>query len=151
MAHDAAADQHGCNQRTFTASCICHYQGNSFWALLLQDAAASKGKGKGGRRGGKSKGSSAAPAGASTVSSGIKLEDISITFKNQQVLRGVTWDVKKGERVGLVGAGFVGGAATCVESVPAVRTEPRPVRMPQGLLPNAQASMAPVRRRSYRS
>ena len=28
---------------------------------------------------------------------------ISITFKNQQVLRDVSWEVKKGERVGLVG------------------------------------------------
>ena len=33
----------------------------------------------------------------------MKLEDVSITFKNQQVLRGVSWDVKTGERVGLVG------------------------------------------------
>ena len=31
---------------------------------------------------------------------------ISVTFKNQQVLRDVNWDVKKGERVGLVGAFF---------------------------------------------
>jgi len=28
---------------------------------------------------------------------------VSITFKNQQVLQSVTWEVKKGERVGLVG------------------------------------------------
>jgi hypothetical protein len=28
---------------------------------------------------------------------------IAITFKNQQVLKDVSWEVKKGERVGLVG------------------------------------------------
>jgi ABC-type polar amino acid transport system ATPase subunit len=28
---------------------------------------------------------------------------VSITFKNQQVLKDCTWEVKKGERVGLVG------------------------------------------------
>jgi len=59
-----------------------------------------KSKGKRGRGGG---GDGAATTGASTVSSGVKLEDVAITFKNQQVLRGVSWDVKTGERVGLVG------------------------------------------------
>lgn len=72
---------------------------------------APKGKGKGGkkgRKGGSSSGSGggSGAAGASTISSGIKLENISITFKNQQVLRGVTWEVKKGERVGLVGGSY---------------------------------------------
>ena len=33
---------------------------------------------------------------------------ISITFKNQQVLKDVTWDVKKGEKVGLVGVNGAG-------------------------------------------
>lgn len=28
---------------------------------------------------------------------------IRITFKNQELLKGVSWEVKKGERVGLVG------------------------------------------------
>lgn len=31
------------------------------------------------------------------------LPQVSITFKNQQVLQSVSWEVKKGERVGLVG------------------------------------------------
>jgi ABC-type lipopolysaccharide export system ATPase subunit len=31
------------------------------------------------------------------------MTQISITFKNQQVLQDVSWEVKKGERVGLVG------------------------------------------------
>ena len=31
------------------------------------------------------------------------LLQIRITFKNHELLRGVSWDVKKGERVGLVG------------------------------------------------
>ena len=63
----------------------------------------AKGKGKGKGKGGKGGGGEAA-RGASTVSSGVKLEDVSITFKNQQLLRGVSWEVKRGERVGLVGA-----------------------------------------------
>ena len=62
----------------------------------------AKGKGKGKGKGGKGGGGEAA-RGASTVSSGVKLEDVSITFKNQQLLRGVSWEVKRGERVGLVG------------------------------------------------
>ena len=33
---------------------------------------------------------------------------IAITFKNQQVLRDISWDVKKGERVGLVGVNGAG-------------------------------------------
>lgn len=55
---------------------------------------------------GKSKDSAqaAGPAkSASSVSSGIKLENVAITFKDQQVLKNVSWDVKRGERVGLVG------------------------------------------------
>ena len=63
----------------------------------------AKGKGKGAKGKAKGKGGSDAARSASTVSSGVKLEDVSITFKNQQLLRGVSWDVKRGERVGLVG------------------------------------------------
>ena len=33
---------------------------------------------------------------------------VSITFKNQQVLQDVSWEVKKGERVGLVGECWMG-------------------------------------------
>ncbi|PSC69255.1 ABC transporter family [Micractinium conductrix] len=46
--------------------------------------------------------------GASGVGSGIKLENIAITFKNDTVLKDVSWDVKKGERVGLVGVNGAG-------------------------------------------
>ena len=63
---------------------------------IIRNHAKGKGKGKG-KAGG-------AASGASTVSSGIKLENVSITFKNQQVLRNISWDVKVGERAGLVGA-----------------------------------------------
>ena len=41
---------------------------------------------------------------SSGISSGVRLENISKTFKGQQVLTDINWDVKKGERVGLVGA-----------------------------------------------
>ena len=40
----------------------------------------------------------------------LRLEDVVVTFRNQEVLKGVTWDVKSGERVGLVGVN--GGGKT---------------------------------------
>ncbi|GFR43044.1 hypothetical protein Agub_g4050 [Astrephomene gubernaculifera] len=46
--------------------------------------------------------------GSSGISSGIRLENISMTFKNQQVLKDCSWEVKKGERVGLVGVNGAG-------------------------------------------
>jgi ABC-type glutathione transport system ATPase component len=52
--------------------------------------------------------SSQAQASSASGGSGIRLENISITFKNNPVLRGVSWDVKRGERVGLVGVNGAG-------------------------------------------
>jgi ABC-type Mn2+/Zn2+ transport system ATPase subunit len=46
--------------------------------------------------------------GASSISSGVRLEGISKTYKNQQLLKNVTWEVTKGERVGLVGVNGAG-------------------------------------------
>ncbi|KAK2391044.1 ABC transporter F family member [Trifolium repens] len=46
--------------------------------------------------------------GASTVSSGVKLENISKTYKGVTVLKEVNWEVKKGEKVGLVGVNGAG-------------------------------------------
>ncbi|GLI58502.1 hypothetical protein VaNZ11_000233, partial [Volvox africanus] len=46
--------------------------------------------------------------GSSGISSGIRLENIAMTFKNQQVLKDCSWEVKKGERVGLVGVNGAG-------------------------------------------
>ncbi|EFJ51883.1 hypothetical protein VOLCADRAFT_56598 [Volvox carteri f. nagariensis] len=46
--------------------------------------------------------------GSSGISSGIRLENIAMTFKNQQVLKNCSWEVKKGERVGLVGVNGAG-------------------------------------------
>lgn len=40
----------------------------------------------------------------------LRLEDVSVTFRNQHVLKGVTWGVETGDRVGLVGAN--GGGKT---------------------------------------
>ena len=42
------------------------------------------------------------------VTSGVRLEDVAIAFRSQQVLDGVTWEVKAGERVGLVGINGAG-------------------------------------------
>ncbi|KAH7652622.1 Adenosinetriphosphatase protein [Dioscorea alata] len=47
-------------------------------------------------------------SGASSVSSGIRLENISKSFKGVTVLRDVSWEVKKGEKVGLVGVNGAG-------------------------------------------
>lgn len=50
----------------------------------------------------------AAAGSSSGIASGIRLEKISMTFKNQQVLVDCSWEVKKGERVGLVGVNGAG-------------------------------------------
>ncbi|KAK9134378.1 hypothetical protein Syun_013708 [Stephania yunnanensis] len=47
-------------------------------------------------------------SGASSVSSGIRLESISKSYKGATVLRNVSWEVKKGEKVGLVGVNGAG-------------------------------------------
>ncbi|KAF5179968.1 Abc transporter f family member [Thalictrum thalictroides] len=46
--------------------------------------------------------------GASSVSSGVRLENISKSYKGLTVLKDVTWEVKKGEKVGLVGVNGAG-------------------------------------------
>ncbi|PKA49098.1 ABC transporter F family member 5 [Apostasia shenzhenica] len=46
--------------------------------------------------------------GASSVPSGIKLENISKGFKGVTVLKDVSWEVKRGEKVGLVGVNGAG-------------------------------------------
>ncbi|GAV83711.1 ABC_tran domain-containing protein/ABC_tran_2 domain-containing protein [Cephalotus follicularis] len=46
--------------------------------------------------------------GASGISSGVKLENISKSYKGVSVLKDVTWEVKKGEKVGLVGVNGAG-------------------------------------------
>ncbi|VFQ94422.1 unnamed protein product [Cuscuta campestris] len=46
--------------------------------------------------------------GASGISSGVKLENISKTYKGLTVLRDVSWEVKKEEKVGLVGVNGAG-------------------------------------------
>ncbi|CAL9179873.1 unnamed protein product [Musa hybrid cultivar] len=56
------------------------------------------------RRQGKKKSST----GASSVSSGVRLENISKSFKGVTLLKDVSWEVKKGEKVGLVGVNGAG-------------------------------------------
>ncbi|XP_030461910.2 ABC transporter F family member 5 [Syzygium oleosum] len=46
--------------------------------------------------------------GASGVSSGVKLENVSKSYKGVTVLKDVSWEVKKGEKVGLVGVNGAG-------------------------------------------
>ncbi|KAF5747423.1 ABC transporter family protein [Tripterygium wilfordii] len=45
---------------------------------------------------------------SSSISSGVKLENISKSYKGVTLLRDVTWEVKKGEKVGLVGVNGAG-------------------------------------------
>ncbi|RWR78415.1 ABC transporter F family member 5 [Cinnamomum micranthum f. kanehirae] len=47
-------------------------------------------------------------SGASGVSSGVRLENISKSFKGVTVLKDVSWEVKKGQKVGLVGVNGAG-------------------------------------------
>lgn len=47
-------------------------------------------------------------SGASSVSSGVRLENVSKTYKGVTVLKDVSWEVKKGEKVGLVGVNGAG-------------------------------------------
>eukprot|EP00897_Mesotaenium_endlicherianum_P004485 jgi/Mesen1/4064/ME000213S03086 len=54
------------------------------------------------------KGKGGDKAGASSVSSGAKMEHVSKSFKNSLVLKDISWEVKKGERVGLVGINGAG-------------------------------------------
>ncbi|CAA7401075.1 unnamed protein product [Spirodela intermedia] len=62
------------------------------------------GESSGQRRQGKKKQS----VGASGVSSGVRLENIRKSFKGVTVLKDVSWEVKKGEKVGLVGVNGAG-------------------------------------------
>ncbi|KAM0936834.1 putative ABC transporter, AAA+ ATPase domain, P-loop containing nucleoside triphosphate hydrolase [Dioscorea sansibarensis] len=56
----------------------------------------------------KKQGKKKSNSGASSVSSGIRLENIRKSFKGVTVLRDVSWEVKKGEKVGLVGVNGAG-------------------------------------------
>lgn len=56
----------------------------------------------------KKRGNKKTGGGASNVSSGIRLENISKSFKGVTVLKDISWEVKKGEKVGLVGVNGAG-------------------------------------------
>ncbi|KAF7840033.1 ABC transporter F family member 5 [Senna tora] len=46
--------------------------------------------------------------GASSISSGVRLENVTKSYKGVTVLKDITWEVKKGEKVGLVGVNGAG-------------------------------------------
>ncbi|KAK4430630.1 ABC transporter F family member 5 [Sesamum alatum] len=46
--------------------------------------------------------------GASSISSGVRLENVSKSYKGVTVLKNISWEVKKGEKVGLVGVNGAG-------------------------------------------
>ncbi|KAJ0266008.1 ABC transporter F family member 5 [Hirschfeldia incana] len=46
--------------------------------------------------------------GASTISSGVRLENVSKSYEGVTVLKNVNWEVKKGEKVGLIGVNGAG-------------------------------------------
>lgn len=46
--------------------------------------------------------------GASTISSGVRLENVTKNYKGVTVLKDINWEVKKGEKVGLVGVNGAG-------------------------------------------
>ncbi|KAK9809695.1 hypothetical protein WJX73_005997 [Symbiochloris irregularis] len=52
--------------------------------------------------------SGGSPKSTSSISSGIRLSNVAMGFKGQQVLKDVSWECKKGERVGLVGVNGAG-------------------------------------------
>ncbi|KAK4417305.1 ABC transporter F family member 5 [Sesamum alatum] len=47
-------------------------------------------------------------SGASSISSGVRLENVSKSYKGATVLKNINWEVKKGEKVGLVGVNGAG-------------------------------------------
>ncbi|PIN20225.1 putative transporter (ABC superfamily) [Handroanthus impetiginosus] len=47
-------------------------------------------------------------SGASSISSGVRLENVSKSYKGVTVLKDISWEVKKGEKVGLVGVNGAG-------------------------------------------
>lgn len=46
--------------------------------------------------------------GASTISSGVRLENVSKSYEGATVLKNVSWEVKRGEKVGLIGVNGAG-------------------------------------------
>ncbi|EYU31097.1 hypothetical protein ABFS82_08G234100 [Erythranthe guttata] len=54
------------------------------------------------------RGSKKNSTGASSISSGVRLENVTKTYKGTTVLKNITWEVKKGEKVGLVGVNGAG-------------------------------------------
>lgn len=54
------------------------------------------------------RGSKKNSTGASTISSGVRLENVTKSYKGTTVLKNINWEVKKGEKVGLVGVNGAG-------------------------------------------
>ncbi|WOG82145.1 hypothetical protein DCAR_0101307 [Daucus carota subsp. sativus] len=54
------------------------------------------------------RGSRQSGTGASSISSGVRLENVTKSYKGMTVLKDISWEVKKGEKVGLVGVNGAG-------------------------------------------
>ncbi|CAA0839187.1 ABC transporter F family member 5 [Striga hermonthica] len=54
------------------------------------------------------RGNNRSSSGASSISSGVRLENVSKSYKGTTVLKDINWEVKKGEKVGLVGVNGAG-------------------------------------------
>ena len=108
--HDNEAKAHGGRSRSHSPVRLAHEDGHKHHSEPSQASSSTNGatthaNGSIAARRGKGASNS---AGASSVSSGVRLENITKTFKGMELLKDVSWEVKKGERVGLVGVNGAG-------------------------------------------
>ncbi|KAK9069418.1 hypothetical protein SSX86_011321 [Deinandra increscens subsp. villosa] len=81
-------------------SAVTNLDENDIESLFSNDSSETANHGRGSRRSGS--------GGASSISSGVRLENVSKSYKGVTVLKDVSWEVKKGEKVGLVGVNGAG-------------------------------------------
>ncbi|MBV7591661.1 ATP-binding cassette domain-containing protein, partial [Escherichia coli] len=74
---------------------------NQDLSALLSDESTTDAPGAGSRK-------KRSNSGASSIPSGVRLENISKSYKGVTVLKDVSWEVQRGEKVGLVGVNGAG-------------------------------------------